>query len=49
MKYEVQTWDVKEYCNNFYTVSDALDEEEAKKIIESQYPEEKVLSITQIE
>ena len=48
MRYEVKTWDIKEYCNNCYTVSDAVDKEEVKKIIVTKYPDEKILSITQI-
>ena len=45
MTYEVQTWDSEEYCVNCHTVKDAIDYEDAKDVIESMYPDQKVISV----
>ena len=45
MTYEVQVWDADNYCVNYYTVKDAVDYEDAKDVIQSQYPDQKVIAV----
>ena len=45
MGYEVQTWDDKNKCVNYHSVKDAIDYEDARDLIQSQYPEQKVISV----
>ena len=45
MTYEVQTWDKDEYCVNYHIVKDAIDYEDAQQVIQSQYPDEKVIAV----
>jgi len=45
MPYEVQTWDNEEYCVNYHLVSDAIDYEDALQVVQSQYPDQKVISV----
>lgn len=45
MTYEVQTWDAEEYCVNYHTVADAIDYEDARDVIQAQYPDQKVIAV----
>jgi len=45
MGYEVQTWDDENKCVNYYSVEDAIDYEDAGDLIQSQYPDQKVISV----
>lgn len=44
-KYEVQTWDDDEKCVNYHIVPDAIDYEDAIDVVQSQYPDQKVISV----
>lgn len=46
MTYEVQIWDEENHCVNYHTVVDANSFEEAQRVIQSQYPDQKVLCVT---
>jgi hypothetical protein len=45
MGYEVQLWDDENKCVNYHSVEDAIDYEDARDLIQSQYPEQKVISV----
>ena len=45
MTYSVQTWNNEEYCVNYHTVRDAIDYDDAKQVIELQYPDQKVIAV----
>ena len=45
MTYEVQTWDAEEYCVNYHTVKDAIDYDDARDVIQAQYPDQKVIAV----
>lgn len=45
MTYEVQTWDAEEYCVNYHMVADAIDYEDARDVIQEQYPDQKVIAV----
>lgn len=45
MSYEVQLWDDENKCVNCYSVEDAIDYEDARDVIQSQYPEQNVISV----
>jgi len=45
MIYEVQTWDADECCVNCHVVKDAIDYEDAQEVIQSQYPDQKVIAV----
>ena len=43
--YEVQTWDAEEYCVNYHMVKDAIDYDDARDVIQAQYPDQKVIAV----
>lgn len=43
--YQVQTWDNEEWCVNIHDVPDAIDCEDAQQVIQSRYPDQKVISV----
>lgn len=45
MGYEVQLWDDENKCVNYYNAEDAIDYEDARDLIQSQYPDQKVISV----
>jgi hypothetical protein len=45
MRYEVQLWDDENKCVNYYTVEDAIDYEDARDVIQSQYLKQNVISV----
>ena len=45
MTYEVQAWDDENKCVNYYTVNDAIDYEDARDMIQAQYPEYNVIAV----
>lgn len=45
MTYSVQTWDSEEWCVNYHDVHDAIDYDDAKQVIEQQYPDQKVIAV----
>ena len=47
MTYEVQTWDSEEYCINYHIVKDAVDHENARDLIQAQYPDQKVIAVVE--
>lgn len=45
MGYEVQLWDDENKCVHYHSAKDAIDYEDARDLIQSQYPEQKVISV----
>jgi hypothetical protein len=43
--YEVQLWNEDEHCVYYHSVKDAIDYEDARDIIQAQYPNQKVISV----